>query len=119
MRIVLLGPPGSGKGTQAALLAQALGVPAVSTGELFRAHIAAGTELGRTAAAFASVGDLVADDVTTATLVERLEQRTASADTCSTASRGPSDRPSDCARSSLPGPRDWTPSSTSRSPTPS
>ncbi len=43
MRIVLLGPPGSGKGTQAALLAEALGVPAVSTGDLFRALVAAGT----------------------------------------------------------------------------
>ncbi len=74
MRIVLLGPPGSGKGTQAALLASALGVPAVSTGELFRAHVAAGTELGRTAAAFATVGDLVPDDVTTAMLVERLDE---------------------------------------------
>jgi adenylate kinase len=74
MRIVLLGPPGSGKGTQAALLADALGVPAVSTGELFRAHVAEGTELGRMAAAFATVGDLVPDDVTTAMLMERLEQ---------------------------------------------
>jgi len=74
MRIVLFGPPGSGKGTQAALLAEALGVPAVSTGELFRAHVAAGTELGRTAAAFASAGDLVPDDVTTAMLVDRLER---------------------------------------------
>src|SRR5688500_7507519 len=74
MRIVLLGPPGSGKGTQAALLAEALGVPAVSTGELFRAHVAAGTELGRTAAAFTTVGDLVPDDVTTAMVVERLER---------------------------------------------
>ena len=74
MRIVLLGPPGSGKGTQAALLAEALGVPTVSTGELFRAHVAAGTDLGRTAATFATVGDLVPDDVTTAMLVERLEQ---------------------------------------------
>jgi adenylate kinase len=74
VRIVLLGPPGSGKGTQAALLAEALGVPAVSTGELFRAHVAAGTELGRTAAAFAAAGDLVPDDVTTAMVVERLAQ---------------------------------------------
>ena len=72
MRIVLLGPPGSGKGTQAALLAQALGVPAVSTGELFRAHLDAGTELGRTAAAFAAAGDLVPDDVTMVMVVERL-----------------------------------------------
>ena len=74
MRIVLLGPPGSGKGTQAALLADALGVPAVSTGELFRAHVAEGTEFGRMAAAFASVGDLVPDDATTTMLIERLEQ---------------------------------------------
>jgi adenylate kinase len=72
MRIVLLGPPGSGKGTQAAVLAEALGVPAVSTGELFRAHVDQGTELGRTAAAFATAGDLVPDDVTMAMLVERL-----------------------------------------------
>jgi adenylate kinase len=74
MRIVMLGPPGSGKGTQAALLGEALGVPALSTGELFRAHIAAGTELGRTAASFATVGDLVPDDVTTAMVVERIER---------------------------------------------
>lgn len=74
MRCVLLGPPGSGKGTQAALLAGALGVPAVSTGELFRAHIAAGTELGRMAAAFSATGDLVPDDVTTAMVAERLSQ---------------------------------------------
>ena len=74
MRIVLLGPPGCGKGTQAALLAGALGVPAVSTGELFRAHVAAGTELGRAVAAYASAGDLVPDDVTTAVLVERLDR---------------------------------------------
>jgi adenylate kinase len=74
VRIVLLGPPGSGKGTQAALLAEALGVSAVSTGELFRAHVAAGTELGRAAAAFAAAGDLVPDDVTTAMVVERLAQ---------------------------------------------
>ena len=47
MRIVLLGPPGSGKGTQATFLAETLGVPAVSTGDLFRAHVDQGTELGR------------------------------------------------------------------------
>jgi adenylate kinase len=74
MRIVLLGPPGCGKGTQAALLAGTLGVPTVSTGELFRAHVAAGTELGRTAAAYAAAGDLVPDDVTTAMLVDRVQE---------------------------------------------
>lgn len=72
MRIVLLGAPGSGKGTQAAVLAEALGVPAISTGDLFRAHVAQGTDLGRAAAAYASAGDLVPDDVTTAMVVERL-----------------------------------------------
>jgi len=72
MRIVLLGPPGSGKGTQAALLGEQLGIPAVSTGELFRAHIAGGTELGRQAAAFAAAGDLVPDDITVAMVAERL-----------------------------------------------
>ena len=74
MRIVLLGPPGSGKGTQAAFLADALGVPAVSTGDLFRAHVDQGTELGRTAAAYATAGDLVPDDVTMTLVVERLTQ---------------------------------------------
>jgi len=48
-RLVLLGPPGAGKGTQAARLAERLGVPAVSTGDIFRANIKGGTELGRTA----------------------------------------------------------------------
>src|SRR5690349_5518800 len=72
MRVVLLGPPGSGKGTQAEILAGALGVPAVSTGELFRDHEARDTDLGRQAAAFAAVGDLVPDDVTLAMVAERL-----------------------------------------------
>jgi adenylate kinase len=72
VRIVLLGPPGSGKGTQASLLAEALAVPAVSTGDLFRAQVEAGTELGRTAAAFSAAGDLVPDDVTMAMVAERL-----------------------------------------------
>jgi adenylate kinase len=72
MRIVLVGPPGSGKGTQAAILAEQLGIPAVSTGELFRAHVGSGTELGRQAATFAAAGDLVPDDITVAMVAERL-----------------------------------------------
>jgi adenylate kinase len=74
MRIVLLGPPGSGKGTQAALLAEQLRIPAVSTGELFRARVGDGTELGRQAAAFAAAGDLVPDDITVAMVGERLRR---------------------------------------------
>jgi adenylate kinase len=72
MRIVLVGPPGSGKGTQAAILAEQLGIPAVSTGELFRAHAGSRTELGRQAAAFAAAGDLVPDDITVTMVAERL-----------------------------------------------
>jgi adenylate kinase len=72
MRIVLIGPPGSGKGTQAALLAERLGIPAVSTGELFRAHVGSGTELGRQVAAATAAGDLVPDDLTLAVVAERL-----------------------------------------------
>ena len=72
MRIVLIGPPGSGKGTQAALLAERLAIPAVSTGDLFRAHIGSGTELGLRAAAFAAAGDLVPDEITLAMVAERL-----------------------------------------------
>src|SRR3954454_1805813 len=72
MRIVLIGPPGSGKGTQAALLAERLGIPAVSTGDLFREHIESGTELGRQVAAFTTRGDLVPDELTVAVVAERL-----------------------------------------------
>ena len=79
MRIVLLGPPGCGKGTQAAVLAEELGVPAISTGELFRAHVENGTELGLTAAAYSSAGDLVPDDVTRAMVAERLARPDCSA----------------------------------------
>jgi adenylate kinase len=74
MRIVLVGPPGSGKGTQAAILAEQLGIPPVSTGELFRAHVGSGTELGRQAAAFAATGDLVPDDITMAMVAGRLSR---------------------------------------------
>ena len=63
MRLVLLGAPGSGKGTQGALLAQRLGVPLISTGELLRAHAAAGTDLGRKVSTYLDRGDLVPDDL--------------------------------------------------------
>ncbi|MGH9038387.1 MAG: adenylate kinase family protein [Acidimicrobiia bacterium] len=61
--MVLLGAPGSGKGTQGALLARRLGVPLVSTGELLRAQAAAGTDLGRQMAGYLNRGDLVPDDL--------------------------------------------------------
>jgi adenylate kinase len=74
VRIVLLGPPGAGKGTQAARLADALGVPHVSTGDLFRRHVGGGTPLGREADTYMRRGDLVPDAVTLGMVQERLRE---------------------------------------------
>ncbi|ACV08272.1 adenylate kinase [Jonesia denitrificans] len=71
-RIVLLGPPGAGKGTQAARLAQELGVEAISTGDIFRANIKGGTELGRLAQEYTAKGELVPDSVTNAMVKDKL-----------------------------------------------
>lgn len=71
-RIVLLGPPGVGKGTQAVRLAAALGVPHLSTGEILRAEVAAGTPLGREADGHMRAGRLVPDPLVLAMLKERL-----------------------------------------------
>lgn len=72
MRIVLLGPPGSGKGTQAALLKDRLKVPHISTGDLLRAAVKAGTPLGLKAKAAMDAGDLVSDDLVLGLIEERL-----------------------------------------------
>ena len=72
--IVLLGAPGSGKGTQADRLADLLGVPHISTGELFRENLAEETELGRLAKSYIDHGDLVPDDITEAMVRERLSR---------------------------------------------
>jgi adenylate kinase len=72
MRLVLLGPPGGGKGTQAKTLAVELNVPHIATGDLFRAEIAAQTELGKLADSFISHGNLVPDDVVNRMVRERL-----------------------------------------------
>jgi adenylate kinase len=74
MRVVLLGPPGSGKGTQAKLLAERLSLPAVSTGEMLRLAVREGTPLGRKARAIMEAGDLVPDDLMIALIRERLSQ---------------------------------------------
>ena len=74
MRIVLLGPPGAGKGTQAAQLADRYGCPHVATGDIFRANVAEGTELGRAAQEYMDRGDLVPDDVVIAMVMERLAE---------------------------------------------
>ncbi len=72
MILILLGPPGAGKGTQAKLLVQAYGVPHISTGDMFRDHIARDTELGKKVKAITASGQLVTDEVTNALVKERL-----------------------------------------------
>jgi adenylate kinase len=78
-RIVLLGPPGSGKGTQAELLAQALGVPAISTGDMLREAVAAGSELGHKVEGIMAAGELVGDDLMAEIVRARLSQEDAAA----------------------------------------
>jgi adenylate kinase len=72
MRLILVGAPGAGKGTQAARLVARYGIPHLSTGDMFRAAIQGGTELGRRADAFIRRGDLVPDDVTIAMVRARI-----------------------------------------------
>lgn len=74
MRIVLVGPPGAGKGTQAQFIASHLSVPKISTGDIFRANVSGGTELGRQAKQFMDRGDLVPDEITIAMVRDRLAQ---------------------------------------------
>ena len=74
MRLVLLGPPGSGKGTQAARLAGTLGMPRISTGDILRRNVAEGTDLGKKAKAFMESGKLVPDDLVIAMTAERLKE---------------------------------------------
>lgn len=74
MRIVLLGAPGSGKGTQAALLVEELGLTHISTGDLLRSAAKSGTELGKQAKAVMDRGELVSDDIMLGLLGERLSQ---------------------------------------------
>jgi adenylate kinase len=74
VRLVLLGPPGAGKGTQAKRLAARLAVPAISTGDIFRSSIADGTELGRLAQSYLDAGKLVPDEVTNDMVRERISR---------------------------------------------
>ena len=71
MRLILLGPPGAGKGTQAAFVCRELGIPQISTGEMLRSAIAAGTALGKRVRRVMDAGELVADD----TIIELVEER--------------------------------------------
>jgi len=73
-RLVIMGPQGAGKGTQAALLAESLGIVAISTGDIFRANIKGGTELGKLAQSYSARGELVPDEVTNSMVRDRLAQ---------------------------------------------
>ncbi len=72
MRLVLVGPPGAGKGTQAAFIASHFSIPAISTGDIFRSNVSAQTELGIQAKKFMDAGDLVPDEVTIGMVHDRL-----------------------------------------------
>jgi adenylate kinase len=79
VRVVLLGPPGAGKGTQAQVIAGELKVPAISTGDIFRANVSGQTELGRQAKEYMDAGDLVPDEITVAMVKDRLAEPDAKA----------------------------------------
>ena len=74
MRVVLLGPPGAGKGTQAQKLSDKLGIPQISTGDLFRKNISEGTPLGVEAKRYLEAGDLVPSELTNKLVEDRIEQ---------------------------------------------
>lgn len=73
-RFLIVGPQGSGKGTQGVLVAETFGVPSVSTGDVFRENISGGTELGRRVKSIVEAGDLVPDELTSELVRDRLEQ---------------------------------------------
>lgn len=77
MRLVLVGPPGAGKGTQAQVIAGKIGVPAISTGDIFRANVSSGTTLGKLAKQYLDSGELVPDEVTVGMVADRLAQEDA------------------------------------------
>ncbi len=74
MRLILLGPPGAGKGTQSARIVERLGIPQLSTGDMLRAAVAAGTPVGLKAKAIMDRGELVSDEVVVGIVADRIEQ---------------------------------------------
>lgn len=74
MRLVLVGPPGAGKGTQAEFISAHLGVPKISTGDIFRANVSQGTSLGQEARKYMDAGDLVPDEITVGMVRDRLAE---------------------------------------------
>jgi adenylate kinase len=74
VRLVLVGPPGAGKGTQAEFISEHFAIPKISTGDIFRANVSGGTDLGKLAKKYMDAGDLVPDEVTNAMVRDRLAQ---------------------------------------------
>ena len=74
MRLILMGPPGAGKGTQATVVAQHFGIPAISTGDIFRANVDQGTPLGLEAKKYMDAGDYVPDEVTNQMVRNRIDE---------------------------------------------
>ena len=93
MKLVILGPPGAGKGTQAELLSEALGIPHISTGDLFRANISQGTAIGVEAKRYLDAGDLVPSEVTVDMVRSRIAEPDAARGFILDGSRAPSSRP--------------------------
>jgi hypothetical protein len=116
VRLVLVGPPGAGKGTQAERLAEELDVPHISTGDLFRANLEQETPVGLEAKRYMDAGDLVPDAVTVQMVRDRLTRDDAARASSWTASRAPSRRPRRWPGCSPSAARRSTPSSSSRCP---
>ena len=93
MRLILLGAPGAGKGTQATQICQKYGIPQISTGDMLRAAVKAGTAMGLAAKKVMDAGALVSDDIIIGLVKERIAKPTAPRASSSTASRAPSRRP--------------------------
>ncbi len=74
MRLIMMGPPGAGKGTQAKFVAEHFGIPAISTGDIFRANVSRGTELGVEAKRYMDAGDYVPDEVTNLMVRNRIDE---------------------------------------------
>ena len=83
MRIIMLGAPGAGKGTQAKKIAAKYGIPHISTGDIFRANIKNGTELGNKAKTYMDQGLLVPDELTCDLVVDRIQQEDCKRRICS------------------------------------
>ena len=77
MRLILMGPPGAGKGTQARFVAEHFGIPAISTGDIFRANVSQGTELGVEAQRFMDAGEYVPDEITNRMVRNRIDEKDA------------------------------------------